>query len=61
MPDPKPEPRRAPDPKPVLARAAESGDPAVHQIMAELQTAQMNGDETKVAELSKQLAALGYC
>lgn len=47
-------------PSPVLARASEATDPAVHQLMAELQTAQMNGDATAVASLTKQLADLGY-
>ncbi len=61
MAESKPEPRKAPEPKPVLARAGESSDPAVHQLMGELQTAQMNDDGAKVAELSEQLAALGYC
>lgn len=48
-------------PPPALARASESTDPAVHQVMAELQSAQMNGDQDKVAELNEQLAGLGYC
>jgi hypothetical protein len=47
--------------EPALARASESTDPAVHQVMAEIQSAQMNGDRNKVAELTKQLAELGYC
>jgi hypothetical protein len=60
MAESKPEPRKAPEPKPALARASESGDPAVHQLMAELQTARLNGDDTAVAELSRRLAELGY-
>lgn len=50
----------APPPARVLARASESGDPAVHQVMAELQSAQMNADPDKAAELTKQLADLGF-
>lgn len=46
---------------PALARASESTDPAVHQVMAEIQSAQMNGDAARVAELTKQLADLGFC
>lgn len=51
----------APPEQLVLARAAHSGDPAVHQLLAELQTAQLNGDDARVAELNEQLADLGYC
>jgi hypothetical protein len=61
MAESKPEPKKAPAPKLVLARASESGDPAVHQLMGEIQTAQMNNDDAKVAVLSEQLAELGYC
>jgi hypothetical protein len=59
-----------------LARAAESGDPAVHQLLAERQTAQMNlathkaaaeesrealeGHEEKVKAADDALAELGY-
>ena len=45
---------------PPLARASEATDPAVHQIIAEMQTAQMNGDADVVSALVKQLADLGY-
>ncbi len=45
---------------PKLARAAESGDPAVHQILAELQVARRNGDAAAVRELTGELAELGY-
>jgi hypothetical protein len=57
-PDPTPPP--APTPAPKLARASESGDPAVHQVMAELQTARMNDDADRAAALVVQLADLGY-
>lgn len=43
-----------------LARAAESTDPAVHQLMAEIQSAQMNGDADREKALAKQLADLGF-
>ena len=49
-----------PDATPSLARASESTDPAVHQLMAELQSAQMNGDADKAAALVEQLAKLGF-
>ena len=50
----------APAERRVLARAAHSGDPAVHQLMAEIQTAQLNGDADAAASLAAQLADLGY-
>jgi hypothetical protein len=43
-----------------LARAAESGDPAVHQVLAELGTARANGDDAAVAALTARLADLGF-
>lgn len=43
-----------------LARASESGDPAVHQLLAELQTARMNDDTGRASVLVGQLAELGY-
>lgn len=53
---PKPEPpKRAP-----LAPAAASGDPAVHKLLADLQSARMNGDDGAVAAVAAQLAELGY-
>lgn len=47
-------------PKPVLARASESGDPAVHTLLAEKQTALSNGDADAVAECDRRLNELGY-
>lgn len=44
--------------RPALARAAESGDPAVHQLLGAIYTAEQNGDD--VAALRKQLADLGF-
>lgn len=45
---------------PKLSPAAESGDPAVHQLLAEQDIARRNGDEDGVKEASKKLADLGY-
>jgi hypothetical protein len=45
---------------PPLARAGESGDPAVHQLLAERQTALINGDAVAIAEVDRRLAELGY-
>lgn len=39
---------------------AESGDPAVHQVLAERQTAQMNGDEAGVQRADQRLKELGF-
>jgi hypothetical protein len=41
-------------------RAAESGDPAVHQLLARRQTAEMNDNDAEIAEVDRQLADLGY-
>jgi hypothetical protein len=43
-----------------LAPAAESGDPAVHQLLAELETARSLGDDAGVQEIIKAIADLGY-
>lgn len=53
-------PATAPVEARVLARAAHSGDPAVHQLMAGLQTARLNDDTERVSVLVGQLAELGY-
>jgi len=50
----------APAPKPRLARASESGDPAIHVLLAELQTARANGDDNEVKAVTVKLADLGY-
>ena len=50
-------------PEPVAPPLADGGaatDPAVHQLLAERQTAVMNGDETLIASLTARLAELGY-
>jgi len=48
------------DTKPALARASEATDPAVHHILAELQTARMNENADAVQALTKRLNDLGY-
>lgn len=53
---PKPEPpKRAP-----LAPAAASGDPAVHKLLADLQSARLNGDDEAATAVAAQLAELGF-
>lgn len=52
-PAPKPE-------KPKLARAAETGDPAVQFLLAEQATWGSVGNTEKVAEIEKKLNDLGY-
>lgn len=51
-----PEPKAAPK----LARAAESGDPAVQWLLAEQASHGSVGDTEKVAELEKRLNELGF-
>ena len=61
MADTKPTASAAPAaPKGKLAPAAEAGDPEVHRLLAEIQTAQQNGDENGEKDLRKQLADLGF-
>ena len=43
-----------------LTPAAESGDPAVQQLLGELQTATLNGTEDDQKAIRKQLADLGF-
>lgn len=43
-----------------LASAGSCSDPAVHHLLAELQTARNNNDETAVGTLIAALADLGY-
>jgi hypothetical protein len=54
---------KATDPKPSvrkLAPASESGDPAVHRLLALKQAHQMNGDDDKVKQVDRRLNELGY-
>lgn len=55
----KPAEKEAPAP-PKLARAAESGDPAVQWLLAEQATHGSVGDTEKVAEMERRLNELGY-
>ena len=49
-----------PEPEPAaLAPAGESASPLVHQLLAERETAERNGDADAVAALTERLAALG--
>jgi len=43
-----------------LAPAAESSDPAVHQLLAERDIAARNGDEDAAKAATARLAELGY-
>jgi hypothetical protein len=52
-----PEPANA---SPDAQRAAESSDPAVHQLLAQRQTAESNEDRDAVDEVDRKLADLGY-
>jgi hypothetical protein len=54
---PKAAPQKAPEP--VLGSAAESGDPAVHQLLAARDIAERNGDADAVKAADKALAGLG--
>lgn len=40
--------------------AAESTDPTVHRLLAERQTATLNGDHAAAKAVDKQLSELGY-
>jgi hypothetical protein len=56
-----PQPVRAePKAEPALAPASESGDPAVHQILAELDISRRNEDDEQVKTLTERLAKLGF-
>lgn len=43
-----------------LGRASESSDPAVHKLMADRQTAAMNGDKDGAEAASDELRKLGF-
>lgn len=43
-----------------LGRASESGDAAVHNLLGERSIHVANGDQDKVADVDRRLAALGY-
>ena len=46
--------------KPKLARAAESGDAGVQNLLAQRMGYSVNGMDDKVAEVDAQLAELGF-
>ncbi len=43
-----------------LAKASESGDPAVQKLLGDRQTAYMNGDAGAEAQVDAALAELGF-
>lgn len=53
----RPQPKE--EPAPVLARAGESSDPRVHQLLARREIAALNNDGDAVAALTRELAELG--
>jgi hypothetical protein len=54
------QPKQAPKaPAPVLGSAAESADPAVHQLLAQRDIAERNGDQDAVKAATAALAELG--
>jgi hypothetical protein len=57
------EARAAAEPTPVHVSGvpvAESSDPAVHQLMAERETARINGDDQAIKDIDKRLGDAGY-
>jgi hypothetical protein len=46
--------------EPALGRASESGDPAVQQLLAEIEIHRSNGDDDKVRDTAARLARLGF-
>lgn len=56
----KPEQKPDPKPEPKLARASESGDGAVQNLLSARQIHLDNGDTDRAAEVDKQLNELGY-
>lgn len=51
---------QAPAPAPRVLRASESSNAAIHQLLAELETARLSGDAATVARIGREIAALGY-
>lgn len=47
-------------PQSEVGRASESGDPAVQQLLAQRQTAELNGDREQLDDVDKQLVKLGF-
>jgi hypothetical protein len=59
MPETKKDTAAKPEPKPVLGDAGASSDPAVHQLLAELEIHERNGDKDAVKAVTARLAGLG--
>lgn len=55
-----PEPNVSTAPQSEVGRASESGDPAVQQLLAQRQTAELNGDRDALDDVDKQLVKLGF-
>jgi hypothetical protein len=55
-----PKPEAKPEKKAALAQAGASGDPVVHQAIAELETAKTNDNEKAIEAAKAKLADLGY-
>jgi hypothetical protein len=51
---------KASTPKRSLLPSSESSDPAVHQVLAEIQTARANNSADEVRRLTQRLADLGF-
>lgn len=43
-----------------VGRASESGDPTVQQLLAQRQTADLNGDQALLDDVDEQLVKLGF-
>jgi hypothetical protein len=59
----KPEPKKTAEKKPEpprLARASESGDAGVQNLLAQRSIHASNGDDEQVADVDRQLAELGF-
>jgi hypothetical protein len=54
------EPKASTAPQPEAGRASESGDPAVQQLLAQRQTAELNDDHDLLADIDEQLVKLGF-
>lgn len=59
-PTPPSPPKASEAPAPPLLSAAASQDPAVHQVLAEIDVARRNGNDEAVRAGIRRLAELGY-
>jgi hypothetical protein len=53
-------PRKVPAEPAAPPRAADSGDPVVHSLIADMYTAQQNGDQAAAQAAADKLAELGF-